>query len=233
MRRDGLTENMLADYLTCLLACLYELRLYSLYLQSSPGQEAALLLQTPDFPRLSSTQQEILDRMRETWQMILELEEGEETNPMLKACCGHTRFFSFRETMTLMEEEGWEMNARTRALLHAWHPGLSMSANIEQIFNRMEDCAKRSSKNAGSCLPNLQCLAIRSVMHQVTRGERGCKGVNLETEDFEGKQIRNIRPSVWRPESLVGGREHVHVQASRTCATQPNHACSINREKNT
>ena len=215
-RRDPLTCSMIGDYLTCILTCLYELRLYSLHLQSSPAQEAALLVESPEHPKLSCTQVEIMDRMRETWSMILELEAKEDTHRMLKASCAHTRFFCFRETMTLMEEEGWELNQRTRALLSSWHPGLSMSANVEQIFNRMEDSAKRASKNAGSSLPNLQCLAIRSVNHQIARGEKGCRPVNLSTEDFEGKQIRNIRASVWRPESLSGGALAFMLQ---TCAS--------------
>ena len=192
------------DHFMCMLACLTELNLYSLYLQSSPAQEAGLLVQTKSSPQLSHDQEVILSRMRKQWSLILKLESSPESNAMLKSCCPHSRFFCFRETMTLLEEEAWQMTPRCRDLLAAWNPPIAMSANIEQIFNNMEDATKRSCKNSTASMSSLQCLAIRSVRNRLTCGVKCPKAVHLSAEDYEGKQVRSIKPSVWKPDSCGG-----------------------------
>ena len=195
---------MMSDHLACLVTCMYELTLYALYLQSSPSQEAALLVATADAPDLSSTQRQIMDRMRKTWELVLEMEGQAESNALLRASCPHTRFFAFREMNTLLSEEKWQWNVRTHALLQSWHPPLGLSANIEQVFNRMEDSTKRASKSSTASLCNLQCVAIRSVNKQIASGSNTPAAIELSTEDWEGKQVRNIKASVWRPDSFCG-----------------------------
>ena len=217
-RRDPLTDGMVRDHMACMLTCIYELTLYSLYLKSSPGQEAALLVNTEHSPGLCSTQKDIMCRMQRTWRMVLAMEGSEDGNRILKQGCPHTRFVVFRETMSLLEEEHWQLNERTKALLCSWHPPVSMSANIEKIFNNMEDSCRRSSKNHTSCMSNLQCLAIRSVSQQMTSSTCGPTGVKLQQEDWEGKQIRGIKPSVWRTEAFSAGAYYTCIERNSTCA---------------
>ena len=207
------------DHLTCLVTCIYELTLYALYLMSSPSQEAALVVATGDAPNLSTTQREILNRMRKTWELILELEGRAESNTYLRASCPHTRFFAFREMQTLLSEEKWQWNARTHALLHSWHPPLGLSANIEQVFNRMEDSTKRASKSNTASLCNLQCIAIRSVNRQIASGSNSPAPIELSTEDWEGKQVRNIKTSVWRPDAFSGSAPAAITHAARCYCT--------------
>ena len=201
-RRDFLTEEMIHDHFMCMVATLSELNMYALYLQSSPAQEAALLVETEYHPGISPVQQNILKRLEAQWDMILSLESRQDSNAMLKRLCSHTRFFNFREPLTLLAECKWQMDSRVRELLSAWHPALGLSANVEQVFNHLEDACKRSSKNATASMPCLQTLAIRSVNQRLTNGEGRARGVELAPEDFEGKQVRMIKASVWKPESL-------------------------------
>ena len=197
---------MVQDHISCMVTALAELTMYSLYLQSSPAQEAALLVDTETSPELSPVQQQILHRMQQTWRMILTLENDAASNSLLLQSCPHTRFMVFRETMTLLDEEEWKLTERARDLLRSWHPAVGMSANVERIFNSLEDAARRSSKNNVSCMSNLQCLAIRSLEKHVTSGPSAPTGVKLLQEDWEGRQVRSIRASVWKPETFSGGQ---------------------------
>ena len=204
-RRDTPTDSMVQDHMMCVVQAISELTMYALYLQSSPAQEASLLVETEDSPDLCPVQQQIMIRLQKTWDTVLALENKEDSNAMLKHACPHTRFMNYREPMTMLQEESWCMSPRARDLLRSWHPPMSMSANVERIFNSLEDSCRRSSKNNTSCMSNLQCLAIRSLSKHVTSGSSGPSGIELLPHDWEGRQVRAIRSSVWKPESFSGG----------------------------
>ena len=204
-RRDMLTDSMVQDHVMCIVQAISELTTYALYLQSSPAQEAALLVETENSPDLCPLQEQIMMKLKRTWEMVLTLENKEDSNAMLKHACPHTRFANYREPMTLLQEESWSLSPRAKDLLTSWHPPVSMSANVERIFNNLEDSCRRSSKNNTSCMSNLQCLAIRSLAQHVTSGSSAPTGIELLPQDWEGRQVRAIRTSVWKPESFSGG----------------------------
>ena len=195
---------MVRDHLMAVLATVFELSIYALYLQSSPAMEAALLLPKPEKKQLQEAQAEVMRKSKLQWETVLAMEAKAPENALLRAMCPYTRYTNFREVLTVLEGADWTMTETATKVLKAWHPGLAFSANVEQVFNSLEDVCKRANKNARSSMPNLQCLSIRATGQKLCKGSPSPAGVELAPEDYEGKDIRSIKSSVWKPESFSG-----------------------------
>ena len=202
-RRSVLQEKMIRDHLQSILACIFELKMYGNYLEMSPAREAGLLVSAED-AILESAQKKIWQNSQMEWQTILDMENDATLNPLLKKMCPHTRYLNLREPLTAMEEAGWKMTPALKEILCSWHPQLACSSNIENVFNSLEDNCKRSNKNARSSICNMQCLSIRAVAQKVTDKPNTPRGIKLSCEDFEGKDIRAIKQTVWRPDCFSG-----------------------------
>ena len=97
------------------------------------------------------------------------------------------------------------MTLALKEILSSWHPKLGCSSNIENVFNSLEDNCKRSNKNARPSICNMQCVSIRAAAQKLTDQPNTPRGIKLSCEDFEGKDIRAIKQTLWRPDCF-GGR---------------------------
>ena len=198
-------EALLNDYVLTWMAALFELTMYARYLRSSPAKLALLVLPDDGAEHYQKQVQErVLQECQKEWQTILALEEHPVMNNVLKKLCPHTRFRCLREPLTCLEQHSFKMSDDVREMILAWHPKVSHSANVEGVFNGLEDTVKRAMKSNNPSLPNIQCSAIRAVHRKLCQGDASPQGVALAPPDFEGQEIRNIRPNVFKPESFQG-----------------------------
>ncbi|CAE7403147.1 hemA [Symbiodinium sp. CCMP2592] len=202
-RRSNELEDLVFDHVHAGLAALTELRQYKVYLQSSPHQAAALLAECDGGSAEQDTKNSILQAMKLEWGMVTEAENSMKFHRLMQSSCPHTKFVYYREVMSCFEKEGWVLNTSTEAFLRGWFPGLSSSCNVEQCFNHMEDSIKRASKANTASLANVQCLGIRAVANKICKGEKAAQAVNLSPEDFEGNEVRAIKPKVWRADTYI------------------------------
>ncbi|CAE7273237.1 unnamed protein product [Symbiodinium sp. CCMP2592] len=179
-----------------LLAVIFEMSMYVLYLRSSPARFAALLVDPKDDLQKAQLQDEIMKSIKKEWKTIVEMENKEGSNRLLQQRCCFTRWECYREPMACLELEGWSMTEKAKAVLLSWHPGLAFSANVEQVFAAVEDSCKRGVKNLKASMSNLQCLSIRAVEQKVAANEKQQeagktdrpRAVKLGVEDFEGSE---------------------------------------------
>ena len=196
--------ELLQDYMSAWMASVFELSMYALYLRSCPAKMALLAVKTEGEAgnEEREVQKRVMQECKTEWETILQMEADATLNPLLKQLCPHTRYHCVREPLTFMEQNKWEMNETVESMILAWHPKVSHSANIEGVFNSLEDIVKRSMKSNNPSLPNIQRCAIRAVHRKLCQGDSSPNGVVLEPQDFEGSEIRNIRPGVFKPESF-------------------------------
>lgn len=207
-------EDLVRDHFMALLAVIFEMSMYVVYLRSSPARFAALLVDPKDDLQTSQLQDEIMKSIREEWKTIVQMENKASSNQLLQQRCCFTRWVCYREPMTCLELEQWSMTDKARGLLLSWHPSLAFSANVEQVFAAVEDSCRRGVKNFKASMANLQCLAIRAVEQKLTANENEreagktdrARAVKLGVEDFEGNEVRALKESVWRPSSFAGRR---------------------------
>ncbi|CAE7325095.1 hemA [Symbiodinium sp. CCMP2592] len=192
--------DMTWDHLHATLTTLMELELYALYLCSSPQRSACLLVDPKDDAETKELQCTVLHDMRDEWKMIQEMEANPEMNMLLRKECPFVSFHHFREIPTVFDQNDWAMCPDTRACVQAWFPRYSFSSNIEDIFSSLQDACRRGVKNGDACLSNLQCVTVRAVQQKMDV-EGGPNLVKLESEDYEGNAIRNLKPRIWRPDS--------------------------------
>lgn len=213
-RRLPVQEDLVRDHFMALLAVIFEMSMYVLYLRSSPARFAALLVDPKDDLQTSQLQDEIMKSIREEWKTIVQMENKASSNQLLQQRCCFTRWVCYREPMTCLELEQWSMTDKAKGLLLSWHPSLAFSANVEQVFAAVEDSCRRGVKNLKASMANLQCLAIRAVEQKLTANENEreagktdrARAVKLGVEDFEGNEVRALKESVWRPSSFAGRR---------------------------
>ena len=68
----------------------------------------------------------------------------------------------------------------------------------------MADAVQRTGKTDTGSLPNLQCVHIRGTNQKMTGGENQGYGLSLEANDFEGPEVRGIKPKLFLPSSFTG-----------------------------
>ncbi|CAE7840661.1 unnamed protein product [Symbiodinium sp. CCMP2592] len=195
-RRPLVQEDLVRDHFMAVLAVIFEMSMYVLYLRSSPARFAALLVDPKDDLQMAQVQDEIMKSIKLEWTTIVDMENKESSNQLLQQKCGFTRWLCYREPMSCLELEKWSMTDKAKALLLSWHPGLAFSANVEQVFAAVEDGCKRGVKNLKASMANLQCLSIRAVEQKVALNEKRQqagetdrpRSVKLGVEDFEGSE---------------------------------------------
>ena len=178
--------------------------MYSIYLRTCPAKLALLVLDPAEEPSVKIVQNKVLMECRKEWETILSLEENANLNGVLRQLCPHTRYRCLREPLTCLEQTDFVVTEDAKLMILAWYPKVAHSANVEGIFNSLEDTIKRSMKSNNPSLPNIQCSAIKAVNHKLCQGENAASSISLGPPDFEGNEIRCIRPSVFRPESYQG-----------------------------
>ena len=177
--------------------------MYGLYLQSCPSKAAALIAHVEQGSREERTQSQIMSDMRQEWKWILQVEESSQMNAILRKWCPFLAHYQVREIHSVLMEEKWSFSERSKQLLLSWFPKYSFSSNIEDLFNSLEDGLRRGVKNNKTSLSNMQCIAIRSLQHKLADGH-SARTIELQSEDFEGNEIRAIKPRIWRPDSYAG-----------------------------
>lgn len=208
-RRRSTLENLLHDHVQALLSIIFELVHYGLHLQSAPMSASALAVDGCTAPELE-TQNQILSCLQEEWAMVLGLEAEARWNDFLAKNALYTHFMHYREILTCFEQNKWKITLETKSLIMAWNPAFSSSANVESMFQSMEESTKRANKHEKASLPNLQCLTVRALQKKVLHKEDGEEarrapdGILLSSEDWEGAEVRALKGSIWRPDSYGG-----------------------------
>ena len=82
-RRGVLQENMINDHFQAVISCIFQMKMYSLYLCMSPAREAALLVESND-PLLEQAKTKIWQSSKCEWETILKMENAESSNTLLK-----------------------------------------------------------------------------------------------------------------------------------------------------
>ena len=202
VQRHSEDYGLLAVFLDTLLASVYELLQYASLLQSSPHCAGGLLYE--DHTDVEQQwNREILNRMKEEWSLVLQMESCTASASTLATFCPQTRHQVYREVQGALETTNYQVTAGVTSILRAWFPRASSSSLVEDVFSSMQDSIKRGSKRETACLPGLQAVAVRSTM-QRCRPEPGTtklKAVELESADYEGNEVRNLRANIWKPES--------------------------------
>ena len=200
--RDPETTSLCLDFFDATLACVYELLQYSSHLQASPHVAECLLTETKYYVDQGLIKS-VLGRMREEWELVIEMEGSTSTACLLSMYCPYTKHQLYREVHGALECSNWEMSDFTSKILRAWFPVISSSSLVEDVFANMADTVKRSTKRETASLAGLQAAAVRATSSRCRQDEdtTKVKGVKLQPEDHEGVEVRGLRAGIWRPES--------------------------------
>ena len=174
--------------------------MYALVLQVGFYNAGGLLCPESNLCDASWTHTQILANIRTEWECVLRLESSCAEAKVLNTHCGFCKWQVFREVHTALQEEQYKNTQRAQNIIRSWIPALQSSANVEDIFNVMQDAIKRSSKSDAGGLSNLSCIGIRATSHKCDAAT-GPREVRLDPEDWEGGEIRNLKSSIWKPES--------------------------------
>ena len=205
------------DFLDSVLASMFEMSQYALYLQSSPTCIGCLLMKNHG-PELHHR---ILMRMKEEWQFVIAMESETSSASLLASWCPFTKHQVYRELHGALEASAYKVTDFVLELVRAWFPVISSSSLVEDIFASMADTVKRSSKRETASLAGLQAAAIRATMQKCqTENELPrVKSVQLESVDHEGLEVRGLRSSIWRPESAPNSSSAAIVYATSIVCT--------------
>ena len=193
-RRAG---DVLREAFGMYLATLHETEQYALYLRSAPHKAAGLVSECSD----PGTKDKILAELKDEWQLILELEGSASGAALLRANCLHCTFQCFRETMGAYEKSNWKLEAEANGITAAWFPSFCQSASLESVFGDLSDACKRSGRNDCGSLPNLQCVAVRSLQNRLGTADGAPDQVQLKSSDWEGNQAYAVKPKIFNPVS--------------------------------
>ena len=191
---------MVQDHIDGTLSVVFELLQYSSTLQSSHWQAMSLLATQSDRCDIEHNRNLVLEKLRQEWRMVLEMEEGVATSSLLRKHCQYVTYQIYREVLTMVEVNDFKITPHLVEFLKAWYPAISSSAVVEDCFSSIQDAVKRSSKADVGSLPNMAAVAIRS-LEQKTSASASLQSVSLEGEDFEGNQVRALKANVFRPDS--------------------------------
>ena len=201
--RDPETTGLCLDFLDATLACVYELLQYSSHLQACP-HVAECLLTKRKYYLDQGLIKSVLGRMREEWELVMEMEGSTSAASLLSMYCPYTKHQLYREIHGALESSSWELSDFTCKILNAWFPVISSSSLVEDVFANMADTVKRSTKRETASLAGLQAAAVRATSSRCRQDDDDTstvKGVKLQPEDHEGVEVRGLRAGIWRPES--------------------------------
>ena len=203
-RQWSVKEFLLEQHLQGMLSCLFELAQYKSPLNCLPYSAAGLLTPESDRFEAQSVKTSIMNDIRHEWEMTVSMEAEAEASTIIHRQCPQTLWQSYREIGATAEQEGFVCSQRLCALVNAWLPNINSSANVEDSFAAMADAVARSGKADLGSLCNLQAVHIRSTNQKMTDGDgEGC-GIHLASHDFEGNEIRGLRPRLFLPASFNG-----------------------------
>ena len=177
---------------------------YAALLQCTPSCSAALLLTTSRVPCLSQLQQDIRCRLKEDWQLVLEMESSAAGATTLHRLCPQTKWQVFREICVVLESNEYKTTQEVLSVIEAWFPRLAFSANIEDQFSSMEDIVKRGNRSQMNSMPNLCATAVRSLYHKLLDGPGQAKSVKLTDADWEGSTVRGLKQKLFQPDTFTG-----------------------------
>ena len=204
-RQLAVKEFALDQHLHGMLSCVFELLQFAQPLQCAPLSSGALLSPQSDRFDAQQVSKEVMRALKEEWELVLALEAEEQTQTLLARLCPYTLSQCYREIATCLEHENWTLSERGCCLIGAYLPKISSSANVEDSFSTMADAVSRTGKSDCGSLPNLQCVHIRGVNQKMTGCDSQGQNISLDACDFEGPEIRGIKPKLFLPSSFNAG----------------------------
>ena len=188
------------DHVHATLATAHELSQYASLLQTSHWQTLGLLSADSTRFDMAFVKNHVIGKLKIEWTTILQLELNSHASQLLKKFVPYTRWQVYRETMSVLESNKWTLNQEVLDLLLAWWPPVQSSSNVEDVFASLQDSLQRASKSDCGSLANLSCCAIRAVEKR-TKNNPALEHLSLLAEDFEGQEVRGLRPGVFDPAS--------------------------------
>ena len=206
-RQTPLKEFLLKEHLEGVLSCMFEMTQYSSSLQVCPVLCAGLACPSSSRFDVETVKAAILTELQMEWELVLSSETEPHTATVLHRTCAQTKWQCYRELMTVLEMDDWKLSDRSLSLIQAWLPALNSSANIEDIFNSMADSISRSTKTDMASMTSLQAVQIRAYQQKLVGLPTQPKGVQLTGTDFEGHEIRGLKPKLFQPASFTGSTQ--------------------------
>ena len=203
-RQLPMKEFLLQQHMEGIWCCMFELLQFALPLQCAPMSCAALANRQTDRYDLQSTLKDVLQNLQAEWEMVLAMEAESDTGDLLRKACPHTLWQSYRELLVTLEEEKFRTGPRSLALIEAWIPRVNNSSNVEQCFGSLADAVRRSGKSDCGSLANMTSVHVRACHQKVCGGPGQGSRLSLSTEDFEGGEVRGLRPKLFQPQSFTG-----------------------------
>ena len=195
---------MLCNFLDATLSCVAEMQSYSLHLLSAPANAASLLVDAYEGHDVNALHCKVLLDMKQEWSLVLAMERHKELSRLLQAHCPYVRYQCYREIMSTAEKGNFKLTTELKDVIGAWFPRLTQSANVEDVFNSLQDAVKRSTRTDCGSMANLSAVAVRSCYNKLSDGEGQGFSVRLEDSDFEGSLVRGLKARIFSPESCHG-----------------------------
>ena len=195
-RRSPGCEKVLSESVTMALACTHELLEYGLYHRTAPGKFGALLAATST-ERIS----ELMQELREEWDMILSMEACKESSNLLHQQCRFVLHQSLRELLSCAEQNQWSLNDSLKAMISSWHPTIQSSANLESVFGDLASAVQRSGRADMGSIAGLMCVGIRGLLHRMGEDPDCGRPLMLEDADFHGVEVPALKAKLWSPSS--------------------------------
>ena len=187
-----------------MLSCLFEMIQYKSPLCCLPYSAGALVAPTSDRYNLEAVRNKVMEDIKQEWEMALSMEMDQEASCLLHRLCPQVLWQSYRELACTVEQENFRCSDRLQALIMAWLPLINSSANVEDCFSAMADAVARSGKTDVGSMCNLQSVHIRACCQRMADGENQGRAVHLSSHDFEGNEIRGLRPRLFLPATFSG-----------------------------
>eukprot|EP00439_Symbiodinium_sp_Y106_P029267 s1198_g3.t1 len=203
-RRSYMKQLLLLEHLETTLSCCSELESYRRHMTRAPHSTAALLAPSCRPDDLQPVQKDLLEDLKVEWNLVLFMESKTASASLLHSLCPYVLHQNYREIMSTLNAANFSLSSAAASMIEAWHPALSQSSNVEDIFNSCEDAVRRTKAGAGT-MPNLSTVAMRALVKKVCNSEGQARTVQLEASDFEGPEVQGLKPKLFTPESCTAG----------------------------
>ena len=200
-------QELLSEHWNATLTCLAELESYRLHLLSAPACAAAFLAEKPKELQGLDFDLHLLDALRTEWHLVLKLEAKQATADLLHTLCPQVLFQTYREILSTLEVEGFCKTPEFLALVKAWFPALTQSANVEDLFSDMQDCTKRQTRTETASVCNLSAVGVKGLMKRLCDQPGKSAGVTLCDSDFSGREIRCLKSKLFSPDACPPGHQ--------------------------
>ena len=203
LQRTTSEYSMLLSCLDVFLSCTYELQLYALQLECCPNAFAVLGAPTLQ----ESTRRMMKERLLSEWHTVLAFESQKEEADVIHGLCPYTKHQCYRDLATALELSSINSGDSSFeddlvALVKCYFPAFASSANVEQLFQQMQDACNRSCKPDNGSMANLMSVSVRA-MHRRLCVDPDVEPVQLDASDWEGRATRGLKPKLWTPSSAA------------------------------